>query len=393
MMDDAQEPVSLLEEIADQADGLVSRRGFIGLSLAAGGTLFVAACGGSSKKAATTAAKIGSAKTGTVNVFTWETYTEQPWLAAYGTQHPGVKFNRVVTGSVDEMFAKTRAGSIKFDLLYFDCGSIKRYRDAKLISPLDASKVANASHIAPGLPWKKYNIVNGQTWALPYNWGTQPLMYNADVIKTPPTSWAILWDPKYKGKVSMPDDAYISLPMVSLYLKQKDPFNLNDQGFKQLKDALTRLRPQVKAITAGFNDQQNLFASGDAVVGYNQNISEVFNLQAAGHNVQYTFPDEGTPTWIDNSVITPHGQRQEVYDFINETLSLPWQGRFINFSYNNGVLTNPEAKQAKVKSSVLKKTNIPDQTKPGFWAKLVVFNSPENFDKRLQIWNEFKAGI
>jgi spermidine/putrescine transport system substrate-binding protein len=391
-MSDSSQPLSFLEEFADQAERRVSRRAFVGLSLAAGGTLFVAACGGGKKSAATTSG--GSAKnTGTVSLFTWETYTEQPWLADYKQAHPGVKFDRVVTGSVDEMFAKTRAGSIKFDLLYFDCGSIQRYRDAKLITALDSSKVPNAKNIASGLPWKKYNIVDGKTWALPYNWGTQPLMYNADIIKAPPKSWSILWDPAYKGKVSMPDDAYISLPMVSLYLKQKDPFNLNDAGFKQLKDALTKLRPQVKAITAGFNDQQNLFASGDAVVGYCQNISEVFNLQAAGHNVQYTFPTEGTPTWIDNSVITPHGDRPEVYDFINETLSLPWQGRFINFSYNNGVLTDPDAKQAKVKPSVLKKTNIPDQTKPGFWDKLVVFNSPEDFDRRLQIWNEFKAGI
>jgi Bacterial extracellular solute-binding protein len=30
------------------------------------------------------------------------------------------------------------------------------------------------------------------------------LAYNTEIVKTPPTSWKDLWDPKYKGKIAIP---------------------------------------------------------------------------------------------------------------------------------------------------------------------------------------------
>ncbi|MES2143087.1 MAG: hypothetical protein V4516_01745 [Pseudomonadota bacterium] len=41
---------------------------------------------------------------------------------------------------------------------------------------------------------------------------------------------------------------------------------------------------------------------------------------------------------------------------------------------------------------MLKKTNVPDQATDGFWARMTVFQPPEDIDRRLQMWNDFKAG-
>ena len=38
----------------------------------------------------------------------------------------------------------------------------------------------------------------GEVVGVPYNWGTQPLMFNADIVKKT-DSWAILWDEKNKA--------------------------------------------------------------------------------------------------------------------------------------------------------------------------------------------------
>jgi spermidine/putrescine transport system substrate-binding protein len=359
----------------------LTRRGFVGVAVGVGVAMVYARAG------------VGAVASGAkISMLTWETYDEPSWLTAYEKQHTDVSFNRSVIGSVDEMFAKVRSGAVKFDLLYFDSGSIERYRQAKLIAPLDASKVPNAANIPAGLPWKKTNIVNGRVWGLPYNWGITPIMYNADHIKKPPTSWAALWDPAYRGKVSTFDDAYVNLPMVSLYLGQKNLFKLTDKQFAAVRIALKKLRPQLVSLATGFNDQQNLFASGEAVIGYCFNISEVYNLQAKGMNIRVTIPKEGTPTWIDNSVITPNGHRPEVYAFINATMGIPWQKRFIEFSGNNGILSLTAARNAGIKKSVLTKTNIPAQKDPTFFRKLVIFQPPNDFDKRLAIWNQFKAG-
>lgn len=332
------------------------------------------------------------ANQGEITIFTWETYHEDPWIADY-TENTGVQVNVIRTGSVDEMYAQTRSGAVEADILYFDTGSIPRYKDAGLIDIFDAGAVPNANNITPTMGWEEKGTVEGALWGgLPYNWGTQPLMFNRDAVDKEPTSWAALWDTRYAGKVSMFDDAYITFPMIALYIGAEDPFNLTDAEFSECAKALRALRPQVGTIARGFDDATTIYAAGDAVIGYCQNIAIVNDLNALGQNFGYAFPDEGTPTWIDNSVITPRGNRQEVYDFINENLTRDWQARFIQESANNGILTAEAARQAGIPEDVLAKTNVIDQATEGFWDKMVVFQPPEDIDRRLQIWNDFKAG-
>src|SRR5262249_52174798 len=116
-------------------------------------------------------------------------------------------------------------------------------------------------------------------------------------------------------------------------------------------------------------------------------------LQAKGLPFSYSFPKEGTPTWIDCAILSKVGaDKPGVYEFINENLAQAWQKRFIVASSNNGILSADGAKAAGIPEDVLKKTNLIDQNEPGFWNKMSVLQPAENIDKRVEIWNEFKAG-
>jgi spermidine/putrescine transport system substrate-binding protein len=327
-----------------------------------------------------------------ITVFTWETYHEPPWVSAY-TEKTGVKVNVVNTGSVDEMYSKTRSGAIEPDIILVDSGSIPRYVKANLLVPFDASKVPNAKNVTSSLDWQSMNTIDGELYGgIPYNWGTQPLMYHTEKVVPAPDSWAVLWDAKYKGKVNMFDDSYVTIPMIALYVGAKDPFNLTDDEFEDVREALRELRPQIRTIAKGFDDATSIYSAGDAVVGYCQNIAVVTDLVERGVPFAYSFPTEGTPSWVDNFVITERGDRQAVYDFCNECLTLPWQSEFIQFSANNGILSETDARTANVSEDILTKTNIVDQSMAGFFDSLVFFQPPEDFDRRLEIWNEFKAG-
>jgi spermidine/putrescine transport system substrate-binding protein len=84
--------------------------------------------------------------------------------------------------------------------------------------------------------------------------------------------------------------------------------------------------------------------------------------------------------------------RQVAYDFLNEMLSVKWQGRFIQTSGNNGILPLDVAKSAGVTDAVLAKTNLKDAGDAAFWKTMVYFQNPESVDRRLEMWNAFKAG-
>lgn len=363
-----------------RANALFNRRQF-GV-LAAGAAAMVAGRGASAQ----------TADTGTVTILTWETYHDDSLLEAY-TAKTGVNINAIRAGSVDEMYSTVRTGSVKPDIAYFDTGSMPRYIAAELIDTIDPSRVKNTDTILPSLDWQTFNNIGGNgIYGVPYAWGTQPLMYDADKMDTP-TSWNVLWDPANKGRVSTFDDAYVNFPMVALKAGVADPYNLSDADFDLVTQALRELHPQIRTISRGYDDMANIFMAGDADVAYCQNISIAFELRSRGRNVQVTYPTEGTPAWVDNAVMTKTaGQRQEVYDFISEGLTTPWQGHFIQ-NGSNGILTEAEAKAAGVPDDVIAKTEIPMANDPNFWKGLSVLQSPEDFDRRLEIWNEFKAGL
>lgn len=323
-------------------------------------------------------------------LLTWETYHDPAWCKEWSDQN-GVEVKPVVIGSVDELFSQPFSGAVQPDIMYIETGSLPRFKEAGLITKFDTSKVPNIANITPKLEWKKYTAVGGDVVAVPYNWGTQPLMFNADVMKAPDT-WAALWDPKYRGKVNMFDDCTITFPMIALYIGAKDPFNLTDAELGLCEKALRDLRPQIRTIARGFDDAATIYAAGDAVIGYCQNIAVVTSLQDKGKNFNYSLPKEGTPTWIDCTGVSKKGDRDIVYKFINDNLSAKWQSRFIEASTNNGVLDLAKATAGGVTEKTLKRTNIPDSEAGDFWNKLVILQKPEDFDRRLQIWNDFKAG-
>jgi spermidine/putrescine transport system substrate-binding protein len=372
------------------SDFLMSRRRAMGVGLALGGAAFLAACSSSDNTTSTQSTEIQT-DTGKITILTWETYQDTPWLDEYKTQS-GVQVDAITVGSGDEMFAKAQSGTVQPDIMYFDSGLIPRFVKANLIAPVAMDRLKNTGLITPGLDWKKNNTYDGQVYGVPYNWGTQPLMYNADVITTPPDSWGALWDPAYKGKVVLFDAADVTIPMVALYVGAADPYHLTDEEFEKVREALQRLRPQVRTIAKGFDDAVNIFAAGDGVIGYCQNISEVTALNDAGKNFAYSFPNEGTPSWQDNAIVTAAGQRAEVYDFIDASTAVPWQARFIEASTNNGILSADEAQGAKIPTEVLDATNILDQQDPAFWSKMRPLQDPESISKRLEVWTEFTAG-
>ncbi len=350
----------------------------------------VAGCGGSSGSPTSPSGGLSPNK-GSVTILTWEGYHDQAMLDEYSAKS-GVKVTQITAGSVDEMFAKAQSSAGQIDLVYFDLGNVDRYYKAGLLEPLDASKVPNVKNISAGLPWEPGVTVDGQLYGLPYNWGTLPLCWSMDAFPTPPTSWKVLWDPAYAGKVSIADDSYLGVPMVALAEGIANPYDLDDAGFATVKAGLESLRPQVKTLTAGFNDQANLFATGDAVVGYCQNIAVVNQLNEEGEKFAYGFPTEGTPFWVDSSMMMKGANRAEVYDFINYTLDVPWQAKFIEATGSAGIISYENAATI-VPAGVLAKSEIVNLKDPDFWAAMKPMVTPNRLDERVALWNEFKAGF
>lgn len=352
-----------------------------------------------------------SVDTNTLNVLTWETYHDSAWTQSF-TDETGIKVNTVNVGSADEMFAKIKANPDQFDIALVTSGWFDNYAKADLLEPIDASKVTNAPD--PGFDWKSVASSDGTQYGVLYNWGNQPLAWTPGSIpNTPelakylddqgrPNDWNILWDPAFTGKVSIFDDPTSVLPMIPLALGIADPYNLDEQQFTEVGNKLNELRPQIKRLTSGFNDQTTQFAEGEATIGYLNNIASVATLKKDGKALEVNNEvKQGVPAWSDNYAITKAGAQKadSVYKFIDYTTTVPWQARFVAASGNNGTLSlpqaqSPEATEAGLTPELLEATLIP-ATASGeqFFKGLKFFQPVEDLNKRVELWNQFKLGI
>ena len=381
-------------------------RGFALLAALLAIAAFLAACGGSdddSDSSSTAAEETTSASEptstaaasgleegdGEIDVLTWETYHEDPWIAQ-AEKDLGLKINITRAGSVDELFAKAQAGG-GADLYLVDSGSIGRYRDAGLIGAVDPNELPNLKNVNKALPFEKYNVIDDELWAVPYNWGVQPLLYNKNkVTAAEADSWASLWDPKFKGKVMIPDDAYITLPMVALE-GGFDPFQWGDAEYDKADKSLTELRKQIRALTTSFDSQEQMMSSGDADIGYGQAYAFVEKYP----DLAMSFPKEGVPAWLDNYFFSKDAAKDaDVYKFVNYTLTPEWQCRFANETLQNGILPPDVAKGCFSKEAWAGAGgNLVGKLTPELMERLVLFSEVEDFDKRLQLWNKFKTGV
>jgi spermidine/putrescine-binding protein len=347
-----------------------------------------------------------------LNVLTWETYDEPEYLKEF-EQETGIKVNATNVGSPAEMFSKVKANPGQFDIVLATAGWFPQYVEAGLLEEIETSKIPNVKNIKLGFPWEEATSVEGKLYGVLYNWGDQPLAWIPEQVeglnlkkyensKGELDNWNVLWDPALKGKVTIFDDPTSVEPMVPLALGFKNPYNLDEQEFEEFEKKLFELRPQVKRLTTGFDDQTAALASGEADVAYLNIISIASTLKKEGKELDVNhLVENGVPAWTDNLAVTKAGGKKAnaVYQFINFTESIPWQARFIGETANSGTLnygqaTSKEAEEMGLSKEALEETLIP-ATKAGkpFFENMKFFQPVENLEKRLQVWNEFKLGI
>ncbi len=98
-------------------------------------------------------------------------------------------------GSNEEAIAKITAG-FEVDVVNscVDEATLEMVQKG-LYMPLDTSRLDNWDDLFPAMKALPGVQVDGKVYMLPVDAGTAGIVYNADVVTTPPTSWADLFDP------------------------------------------------------------------------------------------------------------------------------------------------------------------------------------------------------
>ena len=293
-------------------------------TVVAAAVITLTACGSSSGNPGATALQPPTAGTapltsigpgeGALNLIAWEGYTDTSWVQPFQTA-TGCKVNHKYAASSDEMVTlMAGGGNGQYDMVSASGDADLRLIYSGDVKPMNPALIPDFTDFQTYFQAPPYNTINGIHYGISLQWGPNVLMYNTTKFAVPPTSWSVLYDPQYKGLITVPDNP-IQIADAALYLMSttpslgiKDPYELTQKQFDAAVALLKQQRPLVKKYWPSAGDEITLFSSGDAMVGaawpYQTNT-----LKAAKKPVADTIPTEGATGWGDSWMLAtnaPH---------------------------------------------------------------------------------------
>ena len=135
------------------------------------------------------------------------------------------------------------------------------------------------------------------------------ITYNTNLVKTPPTSWADLWKPEWKGKLAIPDISGTSgqqFLMAAARLNGGSIENI-DPGFEAIK----KLKPNVQMMYTQPDQIIPLFERGDIAVAvwYTDRTGAA---AAKGVPVAAAYPKEGAIGIVPTVSVPKASQKREL---------------------------------------------------------------------------------
>jgi spermidine/putrescine-binding protein len=251
----------------------------------------------------------------TLSLLVWEGYADPSFVHGFEISHH-CKVVASYMGSSDELVAKLRGGSAaNYDVISPSSDVAASIVKAGLAVPLDLSRIPSYVQLSASLRDSSLVKANDQVFGVPFMWGPNSLLYDTSVFPQPPDSWNVLWDPKYRGKISLWDElSSIYMAAQVLGYDQPDPgqlYNLSDAQLDAVKKKLIELKPNVRKFWSTGGELTNLFQNHEIVLamGWPLNTAQ---LRKLNFPIGETIPKENTTGWIDHLMITSASKNRDL---------------------------------------------------------------------------------
>ena len=329
-------------------------------------------------------------KTPTLNLLVWEGYADPGFIKAFEEQHH-CKISASYMGSSDELVAKLRGGSAgNYDVISPSSDVATSIASGGLAAPLDLTKIPSYGQLSPQLTALPLVRVKGQVYGVPFMWGPDPLLYDTTVFAQPPESWNVLWDPKYRGKISVWDDlSTVYMAAQILGYDKPDPsqlYNLTDEQLDAVKKKLLELKPNIRKMWSTGGELTNLFQNHEVVAAMGWPLM-TNQLRKINFPIGETIPKENTTGWIDHLMITAGSDNKDLArEFLEYMIQAQTQKKITDVT--GYTPANPQAAQFMTRDEV-RSLHLDDVD--NYQRRLYFWQNVPRRGKYNEIWNEVKA--
>ncbi len=319
---------------------------------------------------------------------TWDSNGKPAYVVPF-EKAQGVRVRLSYLTSDDAQFAALKTGTAKdWDIVNPSLNGAWRYIKAGVLRPLELDRLPGIAKMYE--PFRKTDRVKdeaGKTYAIPYLWGLNPIVYRTDLHPEEPT-YSTLFDPRYKGKLAMRDYALESIAIAALHLgiPRERAFALSGTELAECKKVLIAQKPLLRTYWQTIGDLTNLFATGEVTCAFSWRVP--YDELKDKMPIAMAKPKAGIMGWCDCFAIPVHLSEDKLelaYRFGDYLLGADY-ARLIafggNYATSSSVIRDEldKAKQAEI-----------------FIDDLAAMESfmwpvaPPNYAEWLKLWNEVKA--
>ncbi|MDD6799697.1 MAG: spermidine/putrescine ABC transporter substrate-binding protein [Firmicutes bacterium] len=283
---------------------------------------------------------------GYINVFNWGEYISDGSEGSLDVnkafeEATGIHVNYTNFTSNEDMYAKLKIGGASYDIIIPSDYMIARLIDEGMVQKIDLTKIPNYKYIAD--EYKDLYFDPKNEYSVPYNVGLVGLIYNTKMVDEAPTSWSVLWDERYSGKILMFDNPRDTFGIAQFLLGID--INTSDKG--EWDKAFEKLKEQKPLVQSYVMDEVfNKMEGGEAALAPYY-AGDYLTMKENNPDLAFVYPSEGTNIFVDSICIPASAQNVDgALEYINFLLSPEIALANAEYIYyaspNTSVIENPE---------------------------------------------------
>lgn len=255
---------------------------------------------------------------GTVlNVYNWGEYIddEEVDVISQFERLTGCDVNYTTFESNENMYSKLSGGGVSYDIVIPSDYMVERLISEDMLLPLDYNNIPNFEKYFASEKYG-YLVENSiSDYAVIYNVGTTILIYNKKMVKEEPTSWKVLWDEQYSGKILMFNNPRDAFAIAQFVLGQ----DINTTKKEDWDAAAELLMEQRKKVKPEYVMDEVFIKMESGEYAFATYYAGDYELMAENNpDLGFVFPEEGVNTFYDAMCIPNSAQNKKGAEaFIN----------------------------------------------------------------------------
>ena len=284
---------------------------------------------------------------GTVlNVYNWGEYIDDEEIDVISQfeRLTGCEVNYTTFESNENMYSKLSGGGVSYDIVIPSDYMVERLISEEMLLPLDYNNIPNFQKY---FSEEKYGYLvenNIKDYAVIYNVGTTILIYNKKLVKEEPTSWKVLWDEQYKGKILMFNNPRDAFAIAQFVLGQ----DINTTSKEDWDAAAELLMEQRKKVKPEYVMDEVFIKMESGEYAFATYYAGDYELMVENNpDLGFVFPEEGVNTFYDAMCIPNSAQNKKgaeaFINFMMEPEIALANAEYIYYATpNKSVLENPD---------------------------------------------------